>query len=233
MKSDLIILHGALGCGEQFAEWKHGLQENFLCHTPDFSGHGSKAAEAIGFSIEKFSQDLAGYIKRHDLRKPGILGYSMGGYVGLYTALRQPGLLGSIMTVATKFDWSPETARKEAGYLKPSLMWEKVPQVAEQLRSRHGAHWEGVVEKTARMMLMLGDAPPITTDNISQVTNRIKFCVGDKDKMVSVQETHSIYKAAANASLCVLPDTGHLPETMRTGKIIFEAREFFLHSAEI
>lgn len=231
MKTELIILHGALGCGNQFTAWKQGLDKDFSCHAPDFSGHGSKAAQAIEFSIQKFSQDLAGHIQKHNLRKPHILGYSMGGYVALYTALHQPGLIGSIMTIATKFDWSPEIARREAGYLKPALMWEKVPQLAEQLRSHHGSHWKAVVEKTARMMLMLGEAPPVTIDNIAQVTNQIKFCVGDKDKMVSVHETHGMYKAAANASLCVLPDTGHLPESMRTDKIIFEAREFFLQPA--
>jgi pimeloyl-ACP methyl ester carboxylesterase len=232
MKSHLIILHGALGAREQFSGWAKALSEYFTCHLLDFAGHGSRAAEACDFTIAGFADDLQDYIIKSQLEKPRVLGYSMGGYVALYAALQNPGLLSDIMTVATKFDWNPESSKREAGYLRPEVMWQKVPQFAEQLRARHGLHWEEVVAKTARMMLALGEAPPLSAQNIGQVVNRIKFCVGDKDKMVSIHETHAMYKAAAHASMSVLPDTGHLPESMRTAKITFEAKEFFLQGPQ-
>ena len=228
MKTSLMILHGALGCKEQFVEWKKALQEKYDCHSLDFSGHGSRAEEENIFSIKLFSEELKNYIKQKNLKQPAVLGYSMGGYVALYTALFTEGFLGNIITVATKFDWSPESAKREAGYLQPKVMVEKVPLLVEQLRQRHGTHWKDVVNKTADMMLQLGEKPLITEQNINGIKNKIKFCVGDKDKMVSLEETSGMFKNAVNANFCVMPNTGHLPETMSVERIKFEVEEFLL-----
>jgi pimeloyl-ACP methyl ester carboxylesterase len=228
MKPSLLILHGALGCAEQFAGWKIALSDKFDCHTFDFSGHGSRSGMETAFSIELFSHELEEFVLSKNLRQPHVLGYSMGGYVALVAALRKEELLGNIMTLATKFDWSPESSRKEAGYLRPEFMSQKVPQLAQQLRQRHGDHWEKVVTKTAEMMLQLGERPPLDNENINRAKNKIKFCVGDKDKMVSINETFRMFQASASAEFCVLPATAHLPETINLKRIVFEAEEFFL-----
>lgn len=225
MKPDLVILHGALGCKEQFTTWAEALADTFTCHLLDFTGHGQKSDSEKNFSIELFSNDLLQYIAAKKLQAPHVLGYSMGGYVALYTAFKQPGSLGNILTLATKFNWEPVTAKKEAGYLDPAIIQQKVPQLAEQLKQRHSANWPKVARKTAEMMLNLGERPRLTEDDISAIKNRVKFCVGDKDKMVSLDETVSLFKAATNASLCVLPATGHLPETMPVKRIAFEAQD--------
>jgi len=226
MKPALIILHGALGCKDQFTEWKNVLADNCDCHLLDFSGHGSRSGEEGIFSIGKFSKELTEYIQQHNLKQPNILGYSMGGYVGLYTALYHSELLGRIMTIATKLDWNIESSKKEAGYLKPQWMQVKVPQLVEQLKQSHGAHWESIVEKTAEMMLRLGETPLLTAENVKGIKNKIKFSVGDKDKMVSVAETFSFYKNTGDSCFCVLPNTGHLPETMSLERIKFEVLDF-------
>ena len=227
MKPVLIILHGALGCKEQFQEWKKVLDEYYDCRLCNFTGHGSRSGEGSPFSIEIFSEELKTYIKQNNLKQPHILGYSMGGYVALYTALLTEGILGNIMTIATKFDWNIESSKKEAGYLQPQLMQTKVPQLVEQLKKNHGEiNWPIVVNKTAEMILRLGERPLLSVENIGNIKNKIKFCVGDRDKMVSVTETLAIYKIGANASFCVLPNTGHLPETMNPERIKFEWQEF-------
>jgi pimeloyl-ACP methyl ester carboxylesterase len=226
MKTSLIILHGALGCKEQFAEWKKTLQEKYDCHSLDFNGHGSRVGEENIFSIKLFSEELKNYIRQNNLKRPTVLGYSLGGYVALYTALFTEGFLGNIITIATKFDWNPESAKREAGYLQPKIMVEKIPVFVEQLRQRHGTHWKDVVSKTANMMLQLGETPLLTEQNISGIKNKIKFCVGDKDKMVSIAETQTMFKNAVNANFCVMPDTKHLPETMSVKRIKFEVEEF-------
>ncbi|HXB39529.1 MAG TPA: alpha/beta hydrolase [Bacteroidia bacterium] len=232
MKPDLIILHGALGCKEQFIPWKEAFSENFNCHLLDFSGHGTKSAEEVDFSIELFSENLKNYIHGHNFIQPNILGYSMGGYVTLYTALQNKNLLGSIITLATKFDWNPESSKKEAGYLQPQIMLQKVPQLARQLKQRHGSDWEKVVEKTAKMMIQLGQKPRLTTDNIKEVKSKTKFCIGEKDKMVSVTETENMFKGSSNGFFSVLPDTDHLPETMNTKLIVSEVQDFLLNQAK-
>ncbi|HWY38575.1 MAG TPA: alpha/beta hydrolase, partial [Bacteroidia bacterium] len=191
-------------------------------------GHGNRSGETGPFSIKTFSEELKMYIKQNNLERPAIIGYSMGGYVALYTALFTEGFLGDIITIATKFNWTPESSKKEAGYLQPKLMQAKVPQLVMQLEERHGSNWTAVANKTAEMMLQLGENTLLTTENIGRIKNRVKFCVGDKDKMVSIEETYAMYKNVPGASFCVLPGTGHLPEGMSAKRIKFEVEEFIL-----
>jgi len=225
MKPDLLLLHGALGCKEQFISWANALSGIFTCHLLDFPGHGSRSAEAAVFSIENFSAELIVFIEQQKLQQPHVLGYSMGGYVALHTTLRKEAYLGNIMTLATKFDWSQESSEKEAGYLVPERMLQKVPQLAEQLKQRHGSYWKTVSEKTASLMIGLGKDPLITTQNMGAIKNKVKFCVGDSDKMVSVAETQAMSRSSANGSLCVLPSTGHLSETMDLKRIVYEVQD--------
>ncbi len=232
MKRDLIILHGALGCKGQFTEWANLLSTNFNCHLFDFPGHGSRSVEEVEFFIEEFADELICFIKEKGLKQPNVLGYSMGGYVALFAALQNENPLGRIMTLATKFDWNLESSKKEAGYLKPELMLQKVPQLAEQLKQRQGANWEKVVEKTARMMIYLGCRTLITTKNIVTIKNHVNFSVGEMDKMVSVAETESMHVALPGSALRILKETGHLPETMDTKLVVAEAESFLLRKAK-
>jgi pimeloyl-ACP methyl ester carboxylesterase len=226
MKRSLLILHGALGCKAQFNDWESVLSNDWHVHLLDLAGHGTRAGEEAEFSMEFFAEEVESYVRNNKLEGIPVLGYSMGGYIVLYNALMHPGLLGNIMTVATKFDWNPESSKKEAGYLKPEIMLQKVPQLAEQLKQRHGAHWEKVVNKTAKLMIALGENPLITPETAAKIENKIKLCVGDRDKMVSVQETQSIFKGLANGSFCVLPNAGHLPEAIDPKRIAFELTAF-------
>lgn len=229
MKTDLIILHGALGCKDQFIEWAEAFSERYTCHIFDFSGHGTKSGEEKSLSIELFSEELNQFVSRNNLAQPHVIGYSMGGYVALYTALKKGNILGKVMTVATKFNWTPETSIKEAGYLKPELMRQKVPQLAEQLKQRHGQNWERVVKRTAEMMLALGANPLLTTANLIGIKTAVKFCVGDKDKMVSIAETQAMHQALPDSLFCAMPGTGHLPERMNLKRIVFEVDDFLLN----
>lgn len=223
MKKDLIILHGALGSSEQFTEWKNVLDNDFNCHLLDFAGHGKRSGEDVVFSVRAFSEELKQFIRQSNLHQPCVLGYSMGGYIALYTAQYTEGLLGEVMTIATKFDWNPESAKKEAGYLQPKLMQEKVPHLAEQLKQRHGEeHWGKVLVRTADLMLQLGIDPLVTDLAVQNIKSNVRLCVGDRDKMVSIAETFSICKNIPSASLSVMPATGHLPESMSPERIRFE-----------
>ena len=46
-------------------------------------------------------------------------GHSMGGYVALKLALKRPELVDRIITLGTKFNWTPEVAAKEVKMLNP------------------------------------------------------------------------------------------------------------------
>ena len=224
----LLLLHGALGAAATLHPLQTLLEPYYHTHTLSFTGHGGLPLTDAPFRIEQFAEDVLLYLDQHQLQQVDVFGYSMGGYVALYLALHHPARIRSIFTLATKFAWSPESAAKETKLLQPEKIEEKVPQFAATLAERHGPQqWKEVVRKTAEMMQHLGQQPLLTTDTLPLVSTRVQVSVGDRDNMVSVEETAGAYRLLQEGSLLVLPNTRHPLELVAPQRLVQEALQFF------
>lgn len=205
----IILLHGALGAADQLQPLALLLEsKGYTVHCPNFSGHGG-IPFAARFGIEEFAAELLQYILEQNIQAPDVFAYSMGAYVALYLALKKPGMLGKIITLATKLDWNQDTAAREAGMLIPEKIQSKVPQFAAALKTRHGDQWIELLARTRDMMMQLGDAPLLDASGLSQIQTKVLMGVGDADIMVSIGETIAAQRVIPGAALYVLPQTTH------------------------
>lgn len=189
MKKDLVLLHGALGDQQQFAQLTPLLSEQFRVHSFDFNGHGASNREDA-FSIAHFSEQLLQFFEKHELEQPLVFGYSMGGYVALHSLLQNPNCIEQLLTLGTKFNWTKESAQKEVGMLNPEVIEEKVPKFAKALELRHTAiGWKNNMRLTAQMMLELGDGAAFSLESLSRVDIPVTIALGEKDHMVSEAES--------------------------------------------
>ncbi|MBN8584170.1 MAG: alpha/beta hydrolase [Ignavibacteria bacterium] len=225
---NLLLLHGALGSSQQMEPLKASLSGIYKVHTLNFSGHGGGEIPAEPFSMEMFAGDIIRYIDNNNIAGTDIFGYSMGGYAALYAALKNPGKIGKIFTLATKFEWTPETAEREVKMFDAEKIKQKVPKFAEELSLRHGQGiWINVLTKTAEMMMALGSNNMLTHELLGEVKNEVLVGIGDRDKMVTLEETIAAYRALPNASLTVLAETPHPIEQIDTEKLTNEIMRFF------
>lgn len=223
---NLILLHGALGHSGVFHPIKEELSKYFHIHTPVFSGHGNTDLPEEGITIEKYTLELAEYIEKNNLKDAYIFGHSMGGYVALCYALQHPENLNSIMTLGTKFDWTEEQALQESKMLNPNTITEKVPKYAEQLESQHGSKWKELLPAIAEMMISLGKNPPLN-NNWAAINIPVQIMVGDKDNMVTLEESANAYRSLPNARLAVLPDTKHPMDKVRPELLLNLMKDFW------
>lgn len=208
MNGNVILLHGALGSSAQMRPLADLLDGPTSC--PDLHGHGALSDDVRPYSIAGFAQDVADLIKT----PMHLLGYSMGGYIALYLAARFPDKVRSVTTIATKLDWTPEGAAQEVRMLNPEKVREKVPAFAAQLESRHGSHWTQVMERTAQLMLSLGNAPVLTPELLASVKCPVKLMRGSDDNMVSEEETLWAEKHIPTAHFINLQGQPHPIERM-------------------
>ncbi len=208
---NLIILHGALGAQSQFEQLVSQLKEKFNVYTLDLNGHGTKSdADEVEFSIEGFAQDLKQFMQQNDIHKPLIFGYSMGGYVALKLESQEANSFEKIVTLGTKFDWNPESAEREAKMLNAEKIEEKVPAFANYLKSLHGENeWKTLLQRTAKMMLELGDKPALKAADFGNIHIPVRLLLGEKDVMVTQEETKRIEELLVNSSFEVIPDWVH------------------------
>ena len=90
------------------------------------------------FSIPGFASEVLEYLEENNIDKAHVVGYSMGGYVGMYLAAHFPDKIRSLVTLATKYHWDEEIAAREIKMLNPEKISTKVPDFAEQLKN--GTH---------------------------------------------------------------------------------------------
>lgn len=209
MPQPLLLLHGALGSASLMKPLARELNSSFAVHILDFSGHGGRPLKNE-FSIPLFARDVLAYMNENGLEKAAVFGFSMGGYVALYLALQHPERISKVCTLGTKFKWSPEIAAQEVRFLDAGKIREKVPQFAEALERQHQPQdWEQVVEQTRRLLLGLGEAPPVTAKELSGLKVPVVIGRGEQDAMVGLEESRQAAESIPNGRLKVLPNTPH------------------------
>ncbi len=224
---ELLLLHGALGTSTTLEPLAEQLSDEFEVHLPDFSGHGG-APFAEGFGIEAFTAEVLNFLNENSLETVDIFGYSMGGYVALNLARLHPGRVGKIATLATKFDWTLESAERESKMLNPEKIGAKIPAFAELLRVRHAPNdWKVLLKKTVDMMLELGAQPILTPEVLEGIQHPALVCLGDADQMVGREESERAAHALPKGKFQLLEATPHPMEKVDMEVLQAALRLFF------
>lgn len=206
----LLLLHGALGDRRQLAPLVDRLAPHLAVESLDFEGHGERAPADRPLRIEHFAENVRAHLAARGAERAAIFGYSMGGYVALALAAASPDRVARVMTLGTKFRWTPDVAAREARMLDPRRMEEKVPHFARALAERHtAAGWEQVLAGTREMMHALGAHPLLDDAALGRIAVPVRVGVGDRDATVSVEESAAVARLLPAGELEVLPHTPH------------------------
>jgi pimeloyl-ACP methyl ester carboxylesterase len=223
---NIILLHGALGTKSDLLPLKNILSPHFQVHKFNFTGHGNNTSTR-DFTIEKFTEDLAYYINEHNIEKPSIFGYSMGGYVALNYALTTKNEIDKIFTLGTKFKWDIEFATKQAKFLNPEKLLEKVPAYTAYLEAKHHPNsWQNVVTQTANMMQRLASNPLLTEVTLATINTQTLIALGEKDDMVTIEESKTVAQQLPNATFKIIDNTPHPIEKVNQVLIANTITEF-------
>lgn len=220
MKTKLLLLHGALGSQKQFSGITAALKEKFDIYSLNFEGHGGVPTKE-NYSVDLFRQNVIDFLDENELQKVAVFGYSMGGYVALNLAIHHADRIDKIVTLGTKFHWTPESAENEVNMLRPDIIEKKVPQFAKKLADDHKPlDWKKVMTNTAELMLGLGNGLAIKSTDYQSITSEVVLGIGTKDLMVSEEETRLVFEKLPNASMVVLEDVPHPIEKIQSEVIV-------------
>ena len=223
----ILLLHGAVGAVDQLSELETELAGSLSVHSLNFSGHGGSPFDDQPFSIKLFAEEVLDFLDEKEIESINIFGYSMGGYVAMFLAKYHPQKIKKIITLATKFKWDQAIAANEIKMLNAEKIEEKLPAFASTLQKRHAPNnWKTVLEKTAAMLLEMGKDNTLKPDDYLSIQQPTLLMLGDRDKMVTLDETLEVYKNMPNAQLAILPNTPHPIEMVNTEKLVYELKAF-------
>ncbi|MGH2490023.1 MAG: alpha/beta fold hydrolase [Candidatus Limnocylindria bacterium] len=178
----LVLIHGGLGAIEMFGPNLPALAKGRQVIGVDLQGHGRTADIDRPLSAELMAGDIAALIKHLKLEQPDIMGYSLGGGVAFFIALRHPELVGKLVIVSTPF-------RRNAFY--PEILGQQAQVTAEAAEAMKQtpmyqmyASLAPRIEDWPRLLRKLGESMALDFDFMEDVA-RIKaptmIVAGDAD----------------------------------------------------
>ncbi len=218
----ILLLHGALGSKLQLEPLKKLLEtKGRTVYSINFSGHSGKQLEHKEFGIELFAQDVFEFLKRESIEVVDIFGYSMGGYVALWFAHWHPQHVGKIITLGTKYDWSPQSAEKETSKLDPEKIQLKISAFARILEHRHAPNdWKELLHKTKAMMISLGNNPLLNKENLNLINHPTTILLGDQDDMADRDFSKQVAAWLPKGEFNLLEATPHPIEKVNLDRLV-------------
>src|SRR5204863_9929152 len=74
----------------------------------DLPGHGRTTGPVEGITTDHIAHIISDFLDQLNIPQVDIVGYSLGGYIGLALARFSPKRVRSVVTHAMKFYWTPE-----------------------------------------------------------------------------------------------------------------------------
>jgi pimeloyl-ACP methyl ester carboxylesterase len=99
----LVLLHGGIGAGGQFAPILPALTAERRVITVDLAGHGRTPDTGRPLQPELLADDVAALIAHLRLERADVAGYSLGGLVALRLAIQHPGAVRRLVLISVAF----------------------------------------------------------------------------------------------------------------------------------
>jgi pimeloyl-ACP methyl ester carboxylesterase len=222
----LVLLHGAMGTIEScFADLLPALATARRVIAIELQGHGHTADADRPLSYSQMAADVAGVLEALGVGTADLVGYSLGGAVGLELAMRRPEMVRRLVyyggTSYRRDGLYPEVlADPEAG--ADDLIGSPWHQAYQRVAPDPG-HWPVLVAKTQQLDLTFDGW---TDAEIRSLAMPVLLIIGDSD-IVRPEHTLAMFRllgggvvgdiAGLPASrLAILPGTSHVGLLDRT-----------------
>jgi pimeloyl-ACP methyl ester carboxylesterase len=195
----LVLLHGGLGSGDDFAGQVPALAARFRVIVVDSRGHGRSTRAAAGVSYHQMAGDVIALLDHLKIERAALLGWSDGGIIALDLAIHHPARTGRIVVTGTNFDrsgtkpagksaaFAAYTAHCVAAYRRP----EELPAFRKQLR----AMWKR--------------EPAFTAAQLGTIESSVLVAHAEHDEIIKRAHAERLASSIPNGKLVVLDDVSH------------------------
>lgn len=176
----------------------------------ELPGHGNTPGSDDTFTMAAFA-NLVGEAAHAHHAPPVCFGYSMGGYAALLAEQNRPGTFAAIVTLGTMLAWTPAVSTLAASRLDVAVIKAKIPAFADALAARHAGAggWESMMQRTARLLTTLGDAPAIARASVARIGCPVHLLVGSRDDSVSFDDTQAFAASMPRGRATLLDGVPH------------------------
>ncbi|HEY6058677.1 MAG TPA: alpha/beta hydrolase, partial [Candidatus Limnocylindrales bacterium] len=228
----ILFLHGGTGSGRR--HWTGQLADfgrrGYRCLAPDHRGHAGTTNDRIGLDQELMALDAAGFLGALGIGRAHVVGFSVGGVVGIYLAIARPDLVGSLVTIGSHMAVDEHVRASNASVL-PERILRDDPAWARSLAILHSAEqvadaWDGGVPRETdywqRLCREIHDTwevqPAWTEDDLRAIRCPALIGRGELDDRAVEEQIDRMAAAIDAAQTFVVPGAGHSFHTAEPGR---------------
>lgn len=222
----VVLLHAFPLDHEMWRPQLEALSNSYRVIAPDYPSFGESGDAGEALTIPKLADILADFLQEIGISEAVIGGLSMGGYVALSFAHRQPQRLRGLILADTKAEADDDAARANrdkmitlaqtqgssgvidallSKLLSPDTLRseDETVKTIQRIGSRQGA------PAVAAAILALRDRPD-ATPFLEHIVVPTLVIVGEHDAITPPASAENLVKRIANATLATIPGAGHL-----------------------
>ncbi len=240
----LVILHGFLGLSDNwFRLAKKWSADGFQVHLVDLRNHGDSFWDDE-FNFEVLTEDLENYIRYYDLKRPHLLGHSLGGKILMFDSVKNKENRGKYIIVDISPRYYPphhqyifDAVRKiNPGQIKNRQEAENILKKEIQdsflngfllkslKRTPEGFTWRHNWDVLENNMEEVGEAlPPLRVSD-----HKILFIKGDNSPYITEQDFALIRAHFPKSEIVNIPHAGHLVHMDNPEEVYKIVKDFLL-----
>lgn len=249
-KEVLVFAHGLLWSGEMFAPQVEHFQSRYRCLTYDFRGQGRSQITGNGYDMETLYLDTTALLDHLDIDRCHFIGQSMGGFIALRLAAREPNRIQSLTLMATSAGSEDSSKVKRYRLFNFIARWFGLWSVRNQVmdimfgdtflddKSRKG------LKKEWKKKLLANENSGITRatkgvldregveGELEKITAPTLILVGEEDSATPVEKSEFLHRNIDDSRLEIIPRAGHTL-TIEEPDAVNRALANFLKSVEV
>jgi pimeloyl-ACP methyl ester carboxylesterase len=240
----VVMLHSMGLCRGGMAPLAERLRDRYRVVLWDYRGMGdSEKVESGVVGTETLYEDAVFFIRDRASGPVHLIGMSMGGWIGMRVAARQPQLVRSLTVMGTSaegadshpqgqafFDTIREKGFSDPEIVEASMVVSFSPTVREDpARAEDMAHWEGVMRDLDPRTMAVTHS--LTTrlsieHEIQNITAPTLVIAGADDFNHSPADHEQIHRAIPGSRFVVIENCGHTAIVERPDEVAAAVRPF-------
>lgn len=199
----MVLLHGGLGSGDDFASQVPALAAKMRVIVVDSRGHGRSTRAASGISYHQMAEDVVALLDHLGIAQAALVGWSDGGIVALDVAIHHPARVTRLAVTGTNYS---RAGARPAGKGTPFDAY-YARAVAEYRRLAPDPKQLPAFRKDLRAMWKR--EPAYTDDQIRTIAAPLLVLHGERDEIIRKAHVERLVELAPDAQLVVLPGVSH------------------------
>lgn len=238
----VIFIHGFPYNSSMWTQQIQKLKESYYCIAYDVRGLGETPPGDGQFTMEMFVDDLFSVMDSLDLDKPVITGFSMGGYITLRAAEREPDRFRALILCDTKAEADDDAGRiKRAGAIRtidkeglekftsefvPMTFGDDAPQHIPESYSTTLEQATNESPTGVKGCLLAMAARTDTSSALSNIEVPTLLLVGEQDTLTPPSVMQAMHKKITGSDMVTIPEAGHMSPLENPEAVTQSIQEF-------